>query len=147
MCRLFSNLGFVGKYVLFDLPLFSALQRYYLRSLGIACADLQEPHVQARVGTVNDVDTLKQVVAPRERTLFIATWSLCEAPLAVRNQLLPFIAGCTSVLFSYSHQFGEVDNQRYFADLQEKLDHVFTWQDFAIPHLPNNRYLFGVAKA
>ena len=35
MCRLFHTLGFKGKYVIFDLPSFSGLQKYYLKTLGI----------------------------------------------------------------------------------------------------------------
>lgn len=35
MCRLFYNAGFHGKYVIFDLPPFSALQVYFLKTLGL----------------------------------------------------------------------------------------------------------------
>ena len=35
MCRLFFNLGFSGKYIIFDFPAFNALQSYYLKSIGI----------------------------------------------------------------------------------------------------------------
>src|SRR5205085_1427466 len=35
MCRQAHLLGFRGKYVIFDLPEFSALQRYFLRSIGL----------------------------------------------------------------------------------------------------------------
>ena len=35
MCRLLGRLGFKGRYVIFDLPEFNALQEYYLKSAGV----------------------------------------------------------------------------------------------------------------
>ena len=39
MCRLFHQLGFSGRYVIYDLPQFSALQAFYLGSLGLPLVD------------------------------------------------------------------------------------------------------------
>ncbi|MBI3656026.1 MAG: hypothetical protein HY232_06350 [Acidobacteria bacterium] len=36
MCRLVHHLNFMGKYVIFDLPEFSLLQYYFLKSYGFA---------------------------------------------------------------------------------------------------------------
>ena len=39
--RLFFKMGFHGKYILYDLPQFSALQTYYLKSVGIPVCDFE----------------------------------------------------------------------------------------------------------
>jgi len=41
MCRLFFNQSFEGRYVLFDLPPFQALQQYFLRSLDLPVVDIE----------------------------------------------------------------------------------------------------------
>src|SRR5262249_29537133 len=42
MCRLLHNLGFHGKYVILDLPFFSLLQSFYLKSLGLPVHSIED---------------------------------------------------------------------------------------------------------
>ena len=56
MCRLFHQLGFSGRYVIYDLPQFSALQAFYLGSLGLPLVDCRpargrRPWRHARLGS------------------------------------------------------------------------------------------------
>ncbi|MBI1745219.1 MAG: hypothetical protein HYR55_01365 [Acidobacteria bacterium] len=86
MCRLVHHLNFMGKYVIFDLPEFSLLQYYFLKSYGFAvyknldefdrnpygilCCSSQE--IFARLATFD---------------LFIGTWSISESPVALRDEI------------------------------------------------------------
>jgi len=74
--------------------------------------------------------------------LFVSTWALSEAPLAVRGAVEGVARGCAGWLLAYQHRFGEVDNTAYFAELArerpaERLLHE------EIPHLQGNAYLFA----
>ena len=141
-CRLFHRLGFRGVYVIHDLPQFSALQRFFLRSESIP---VQNRIANAATGVicVSSEDQL-EAIRPRlrrSRSLFLATWSLSETPSCVRERIRPIAMECRNVFVAYQHQFGGIDNEEYFA--QWKADAEFSWRSWEIPHLPRNGYLLG----
>ncbi len=80
MCRLFYNLGFRGRYVIFDLPSFSALQIYYLKTLDLPVQPINELKSRTGIVCVSDNTVLKSILAniKCENKLFIATWSISE---------------------------------------------------------------------
>jgi hypothetical protein len=133
--RLAFRLGFRGRYVIFDLPEFSALQRYYLGTLGFP--------VDSAIQCVSTVDELRTRL--REPDLFLATWSFSETPLALREELLPIVQSARFLLLAYQHIFGARDNLRYFAELAGKLVGKAV-HDYAIPHLPGNRYFIATQR-
>lgn len=149
MCRLLHRLGFNGRYVIFDLPYFSALQRYYLRSNGLAVAPPADLAASgAGIACVSDVDDLRRVterIGDGRKALFLATWSLSEAPLAVRQRVLPLTDGIGNVLVGYQERFGEIDNRAFFADWRGARPDL-TWRADPIPHLPGNVYLYGCGR-
>lgn len=130
MCRLLYRLS-LGEVqaTLFDLPEFSALQQYYLGMIGI----------RARFET--DPAALKPLEG-RER-LFVATWSLSETPLALREQVLGSLGDFEGYLIAYQETFNEVDNVEYFKAFAHDRPDV-TWVTEPIRHLPGQHYLFGV---
>jgi len=147
MCRLFHRLGFKGRYILFDLPPFSALQGYFLKSIGIP---VQENHTLPSMPTdvicVSDFDGLKYVLSEHIRkhtSMFISTWAISETPMHARELFLPLIAKFDFFLIAYQHRFGEMDNIVYFTDLQKRFDNQVIWQNWEIKHLPGNSYLIG----
>lgn len=143
MCRLVHNLGFKGKYVIFDLPPLSALQRFFLKMNGIS-AD-HEVGSSWKAGTVlcsSDFGQLKAVLAAQPdlgSASFIATWSLSESPVALRRDLLPLVERFRSFLIAYQGLFGEVDNDAFFKNWSAAMSSV-EWIQWKIPHLPNQRY-------
>ena len=143
-CRLAHRLGFKGRYFIFDLPEFSALQRFYLRLNGIAAPDESQRAQDERSGVVclSSLDELASLLKAQAIDLFIANWSLSETPLEVREQFLPLVCGARSFLIGYQDQFGEVDNRRFFADWKIGQPGV-SWTDVRIAHLPANNYLIG----
>ena len=146
MCRLFHNLGFRGRYVIFDLPHFSALQQFFLKSIGI------EVHSIDTLGSANDgvicVSDLEhlRLLHPSEveehNSMFIATWSISETPIKFRQSILPLITSFSAFLIAYQHQYGEVNNLQFFSEWKEGMKDIM-WHDWQIGHLPGNNYLFG----
>jgi hypothetical protein len=142
MCRLFFNLGFKGRYAIFDLPAFSRLQQYYLTSLGLDVnRELSHP---AAVTCTTDCDELLAYMdreCPAD-AVFVATWSLSEATLEQRRVMRPVLSKCEAFLIAFQDRFGEIDNQVYFRELMSELGDV-EWHCAPIEHLAGNCYLFG----
>ena len=146
MCRLAHKLRFKGLYVIYDLPEFVALQKFYLGLLGmpqIEAADASTARQGilctsslAMLGSVNAQET--------QNSLFIATWSLSETDLAFRELIisLPAIGGAGAYLITYQRDFEGVDNPRFFDAWREKKTGI-RWKHKEISHMPGNFYLFG----
>jgi hypothetical protein len=133
MCRIARALGFAGKYLIFDLPEFSALQRFYL---GSVCAD---------VVTVSDIERLRSAIRECEGpSLFIATWSLSEAPATLRRQILPLVSHFDAFLIAYQDRFGEEDNKAFFESFSS-IPGTVRFDTSPIAHLPGNSYVFGLS--
>jgi len=146
MCRLFYNLGFRGKYIIFDLPLFSALQRYFLKTLGLPVLPVTE-FAKSRTGIacVSDIQQLTTLLTDHIETrnkMFIATWSISESPISIRNSILPLTAEFQSFLITYQEGFGEVNNIKFFDEWKETRRNV-VWNNWQIEHIPGNSYLVG----
>ena len=112
LCRLIHRLGFRGRYVIFDLPPFTLLQRYFLRSACIL-RDGDE-----RISLTSDLDALERHVAelpPDAWSMFVACWSLSETPLAMRERIRPLVERIGRYAIAYQERYGEVDNVDFFA--------------------------------
>ena len=147
MCRLFHDLGFKGKYIMFDLPLFSAIQRYYLSSI-----EILDNNNEPKINNIDINIYSKKLILKKEllkidpkksNTLFIGTWSLSEVPLGLREDIIKMLAPFSNILIAYQDYYGEFDNINYFKSIQHKLNTNTIWTNFEIKHLPNNYYLFG----
>ena len=146
MCRLFHNLGYTGKYLIFDFPFFSALQTFFLKSIDITvCSEAEFKSMNKGVLCLSEMDKLPNFTSDiSENTMFIATWSISETPLSLRNSILPLIGEFTNILIAYQHKFGEVDNIKFFEEWSQAHIHNTLWTTWPIQHLPGNRYLVGV---
>ncbi len=146
MCRLFYNLGFHGRYIIFDLPSLSALQRYYLRTIGFRVKSTTE-FVKSEDGIVcvSDIQQLISLLPDHikaSNALFLATWSISESPIRIRELILPRISDFQSFLIAYQDGFEEVNNVEYFDNWKKTIKNV-AWQSWRIEHLPGNNYLVG----
>jgi hypothetical protein len=146
LCHLVHDLGFTGTYVIFDLPEVAALQRFYLRHVGIAVSDARDAVWPERgVVTVADLADLRALLRrrPRGEAAFVAIGSLSEAPLALRESLFTDTASFDAFLFFYSARHDSIDNRVHFARWRSRLD-THDWHDLPIPHLRKAAwYLFG----
>lgn len=147
MCRLFKNLGFNKKYVIFDLLPFSLLQKYYLKSLGHKLLTVNEFYRDMPgVLCISDIEELKNVlktVNPLNRNLFISTWSISETPMDLRNNIFQLLDKFNLFLLAYQDRFKEVDNIDYFANMQKTTTDI-RWANRKIEHAHGNNYLIGI---
>jgi hypothetical protein len=146
MSRLFHNLGFKGIYIIFDFKEFTALQEYYLKSIGINVLSINSfNNYQKGVLCISDLNILKDILNAfhnNEKSLFLATWSLSETPLKFREMFIPIISNQKYFLISFQSKFNEIDNLLYFEFFKTKFPKI-SWNMWEIKHLPGNYYLMG----
>lgn len=144
MCKLFHSLGFKGKYIIFDLPHFSALQEYYLQSVGVNIVkNFEEGN---GVMCISDINELSKQVEKEKRgssnSLFLANWSLSESPLEIRKLIIPLLDNFKNIFIAYQSSFEELDNVEYFEKFKDNFKNI-NWQNWIIEHQGTNRYLCG----
>lgn len=133
MSQLVRELGMQGPYAIFDLPEFAALQRYFLTTRGIRGIKISS----------NTEDFVRETVMAPIPRLFIATWSLSEAPLATRHSIEHAFQHFHAFLIGYQATFSGIDNRAYFEQLQRQIPQV-RWQTVRLNHIPgDSSYLFG----
>jgi len=147
MCRLIHRLGFEGRYLLFHLPAFSALQKFFLKSTDISVYSIESfKMAQNGVLCISDLEELKEILSNHVspgNSVFIATWSISEAPIRLRDTILTLVSAFRAFLIAYQASFGEVDNIEFFEQWQ-KQHHDVDWQDWRIDQVPGgSRYLVG----
>ena len=150
MCRLCRNLGFNGKYIIFDLPQFTALQKYYLKTLGFNVSDGEKFNSsdEFAVSCISDYQKIKTIIETMpdcEKKMFIATWSISESPIDLRAQILPLISDFDMFLIAYQQTFHEINNREYFSNWKDGIENI-EWNDWGINHLNGSRYLMGKKK-
>ena len=134
MCRLFRDAGFRGRYIILDFPVLAAFQKFYLDCNGVN-KDLD-------VHLISEPNQLDDLLDPLpEQTMFLATWSLSETPVAFRNPILARVSGFKHFLIAYQDRFNEVDNIRFFADWHATVPGI--WRVKELPYLSKNHYLMG----
>lgn len=143
--RMVYQLGFKGKYIIYDVPEFCALQDFYLQLTGVPLYSSSSSQVSG-VLTVSDSKSLLSYFSAwsKEKTAFFATWSMSETSSGVRQELMPLLSMCDVVLIGYQERFCDVDNVEFFTNMRRTLSPSYKWSDNGISHLPGNRYLFGV---
>lgn len=145
MARLVWQLGFRGHYVIYDLPEMSAVQRYYLTSIGIPVSATKTAHHGPMVSCANSADDLGSVTGESVADLFLGTWSLSETPIAFRNWFLPMVR-TDHYFFAYEDRYRGVDNGRFFADLRAR-EGAFRWAHWPSPTERKVSYLVGARES
>ena len=133
MCRLFRNMEYKNEYVIFDLPEFSALQEFYI-------GNIDKNYLNNTVFT-GDENLVKNQCAG---TLFIATWSFSEIPLALREHLLKYLS-FDYCLIAFQSNFDGIDNVEYFYNFKSLYENI-EFNITPIEHLPGHYYLVGTRK-
>jgi hypothetical protein len=99
MTDIIYKLGFKGKYILYDFPEVGQLQAWYHKQLGYD-----------NVVHTSDLNDLVNA------DLCIATWSLTEMPLDLRDEVMAKIGDTKNWLVAYSNQIFGFDNAKYIAE-------------------------------
>lgn len=145
MCRLAWRLGFRGQYTIYDLEPFVSLQQYYLASIGVPQKGAGKSDIGFSCTTSMEAVNQNLSVESREN-LLIATWSLSESPLAVRDRFRPIVQRCDNLLISYQGHFDDIDNIKYFEEL---LHHRHGTDSVSTPlvHQPGNFIILSAPEA
>lgn len=133
MFRVLNRLGFNGKYIIEDFPLFSALQRFYLQSINL----FSEENIQLGTNII-DPDLSK-------KSLYIATWSLSETDQSVRDKQEPIMNKCDFFLIGFRDNFEGFNNTKYFEKLASKRKDLIC-KIYPIQDIPNSYYFFAKPK-
>lgn len=144
--RLIRRVRPFGLHIVYDLPAMSAVQAMFLRLHDIPLVPWAGVEYGVRDGVclISDPAELRRVAdylaENALRAAFVATWSLSEAPLAVRAEVFPrFLPHVVQALISYQRDFEGMSNADYFREL------AGAWpgaQDGPVPHYESERYLF-----
>jgi hypothetical protein len=144
-CRLLRAAGFRGLHIIYDLPEVSEVQRLFLRCSGIP--ELETNAIRERESsgfcllTDSNLELALNYCEKRSpRLAFVATWSLSEAPIVVRNRLFPRLhRTVVKYLISYEQTWEGLDNDRYFDEFR----HNSLVQSWVRSELPGSRYLIA----
>lgn len=117
MALLCHRLGFNGKYIIYDLPIVSLLQEYYLSNVGIEDVKFSTELEQKNID------------------LFIGLWSISETDHNFKNKIFDKI-NFDYYFMSYVPAWDGWDNDAYFLTHFGKSGEI-------INHLPNSKYLIG----
>ncbi len=141
MRRIMDRMGFEGEYVVYDMPLMCALQRFYLGTLVIDV----EFHWR-----LDSLQSNLQHFAP-ESSLFIATFSLSETPLEIRYLVMDLVKDFQAILIGFAKDLDRridkrINNKAHFAEWQRAMKQ-HTWHQIPIKeNKAESYYLFGVRK-
>ncbi|HEU4463544.1 MAG TPA: hypothetical protein VFS53_00725 [Gemmatimonadota bacterium] len=143
MRRLVARLGHRGRYHIHDLPEAVALQRFYLSAIEAVRPEL---HEALETTFSAEIGGLPPPGFWRGRSLFLATWSFSETPVALREHWLPILGSCSHFLIGYRASFDGIDNRRWFQDFAARRPDV-EWHHVEIAHRQGEFYLIGAPKA
>lgn len=143
-CRLIRRNGHKGQYVIFDLPEFSILQRYFLEMIDVAVLEPKDYSAdKPGVYLVSDEGQLRSILKGKpEQSTFVGAWSISETSIEFRNRFLDLIGDFSDYFIGYQSQFNEVNNVEYFDRWAETKSGI-EWIRLPLDHLPANVYFFG----
>lgn len=120
MCDIIHKLGFKGKYIIFDLPEVSAMQKWYHDKLGYK-----------NITYTSDISDL-----PVDSDLCVATWSLTEMPIDLRNNIIEQIKDTKNWLVGYSTQIFNINNKDWIDSTLLSVVGNKKVETINIPHMP-----------
>lgn len=126
MALIARRLGFKGRYIIYDLPEFSALQEYYLSNVGV-----NDIEFWTEFGEVKDID------------LLIGLYSLTEVEPDFRERFI-YAYPAKSYLFAYAKTWDGWDNTAWAHSLMAYPG--YDWYNWQVPHAGFLWYLVGYKK-
>jgi hypothetical protein len=120
-CRLLRNSGFSGLHIIYDLPSVSCIQRLYLTLSGFTEVPREEMSKRDQHGycllTDEHLDSAFDFLkSSTNRAGFVATWSLSESPMSVRERIFPrFYSIFDQYLIAFQPSWAMINNIDYFS--------------------------------
>ena len=106
---------------------------------------MEQMNIQMELVVFFKTEVLREILSNKEskkKSIFIATWSISETPIYLRNTILSMLDNFDLFLIAYQKQFGEIDNSKYFSAWKDSLNN-YKWYSYETRHSPDNYYLFG----
>ena len=115
MARIFSKINQNVSYTIFDTNLVNLLQYYYLKQNDLDVG-FDKNH---KFLLTNKFKIAKKKT--KSNSLFIANWSMSETPLDFRKKIVYEMKNYENILISFQENFENINNLRYFKNLQSDL--------------------------
>ncbi len=146
MCRAFQNLGFQGRYLIYDFPPLCALQEYYLKTHDFPVKSSADDFLDSETGIlcISDQNMLNEILNSCKKTegrMFIATCPVYES-VARRETVLPLISDFELFLIAFHDKFGKVNNQLFFSEWKEGMTNT-DWHSLQLKHALGHKYFTG----
>ena len=131
MCRIAKRMGFVGHYLIYDLPELEKIQDVYLDNTSSFHTHINRSHITN--------GPAHRVLGKR---LFISTWALNEAPLETMDYVLKNVSDFDGFLIAFDNDFVNGNNFEYFTKFTESVKNI-AWKFEVMNHIPGSYYFFG----
>ena len=131
LARIFSKINKSISYVCFDTPYVNLLQYYYLKQNSLDVGFNNKNNFIL----MSDLKKNKNLVTNFSNYLFVANWSLSETPVQFRKKFFNLIKKSNLILICFQEKFEDINNLKYFLDLEKKLKKFFK-----IKIIKNNYY-------
>lgn len=118
LARLIFKSGFLGEYSIFDFEMMGVLQKYYLSSAKATSSKINN------LKFISNLDHFGDGIhnSFNDGSLLIATWSLSESPIEIRELLYDKILQSVSYVYiTFQRNWHTVDNFEYFTRLSKRL--------------------------
>ncbi len=121
MARVFSKINRNIKYFIFDTFYVNLLQFYYLKynNLNVGFSK------QNSFFLSSNLKEIKEYYKDNSESLFIANWSISETPLNFRKNFEKVMKHNNYILISFQENFENINNLKYFKDLEKKISNKF----------------------
>lgn len=108
LCEMVYQLGFSGKYFLYDVPTMTKIQKWYTSQFGLMNPDC--------------ISDLREVSFPENsKKAFVGMMSYTEIPMEERKKVEPIIFNSDMIFIAFATQYSGMDNNRYIAYISERL--------------------------
>ena len=153
MSDVLSELNFMGRHIIYDLPLMTVLQKYFIDKKGIKNTFiLDDENINIINGTnflpCNQINSEKYVLE-LPNINFIATYSLTESDLNTRNKFSEYMIGFSRIFIVYwpgKNEVGDdIDNTEYIEIIRNKIDN--THYCFDSDNFGNGKVFMAVKKS
>lgn len=140
LCKIFDNEGFNGNYYIYDLPLMSNIQKYWITNSNFT--NLKNIYL---INDIKNISEIKKNIFDK-KNLFISNWALSESPIELRNEFKEFLHCFEFISLAIQKNFQGVNNLSYIDELKKDLlssANMFLFEK-KIDHIKNSSYVYGV---
>jgi hypothetical protein len=152
MADVLSDLKFAGKHIIYDLPLMTVLQKYFIDKKSIKNTYILDDEPTTIINGTNflpcNQPNSETHVLELPNINFIATYSLTETDITTRNKFIEYMVAFSRIYIVYWPGKTEVgdhnDNSDYIQMIQHKIDKTHYW--FHSDNFENGKVFMAVKK-